>query len=123
MRKRVFLCGGFHSNWQDEMIEANHGFSYIDPRLYRTNDPHIYTPMNLGNIVRCDIVFANLEESNPGGQNAILEIGFALALGKPIVLVCNYLDRWPYIQQAVMVCNEFFGSLYAALAWWKDQRE
>jgi len=124
MRTRVFLCGGTHSGWQDRVKEANLRFSYIDPRAYaHINSPALYTPINLGNIARCDIVFANLEESNPGGQNSLLELGFALALGKRIVLVCDYLKRWPYVQQAVSACNEFFGALDRALEWWSMQHE
>jgi len=38
-------------------------------------------------VEKCDILFAYMQEDNPSGFGLTLEIGFARALHKPIILV------------------------------------
>jgi nucleoside 2-deoxyribosyltransferase len=56
-------------------------------------DPAEYTAWDLHAIRKCDLVLAYLEESNPGGPNVALELGYAHALGKPIILVNEKKSR------------------------------
>lgn len=83
----VYLAGGFHTNWQDKVMEAVSGFKYLDPRSHNLQDRDAYTLWDLTAIRACDCMFAYLEESNPGGYALALEIGFAKALGKQILFV------------------------------------
>jgi hypothetical protein len=83
----VYLAGGFQSGWQDRVKIAAPGLRYFDPRWHVLTKHNQYTFWDLEALRRCDWVFAYLEASNPGGYALALEIGFANALGKKIILV------------------------------------
>ncbi|WP_119313839.1 nucleoside 2-deoxyribosyltransferase domain-containing protein [Calidithermus terrae] len=85
--KHVYLAGGFHSGWQDRVIQQAPHFSYIDPRKHNLTESSEYTAWDLFAIRLCDIFFAYLEFSNPAGYALSLELGYAKALGKLIILV------------------------------------
>jgi hypothetical protein len=84
---KVYLAGGFHSGWQDSVIAVVPSFAYFDPRFHELKDENQYVLWDLEAIRRSDWVFAYLEATNPAGYALALEIGFAKALGKPVVLV------------------------------------
>jgi hypothetical protein len=83
----VYLAGGFQSGWQDKVKIAAPGLRYFDPRWHVLTEHSEYTFWDLEALRRCDWVFAYLEASNPGGYALALEVGFANALGKKIILV------------------------------------
>jgi hypothetical protein len=83
----VYLAGGSRSNWQDNVISALVGWNIIDPRTHHLSEERAYTAWDLDGIRRCDWLLANFEATNPGGYNLALEIGYAKALGKRIVLI------------------------------------
>jgi nucleoside 2-deoxyribosyltransferase len=84
---KVYLGGGFRSGWQSKARAAAPRLKFLDPSSHNLTDPIDFTKWDL-NAVRCsDIVFAYLEEHNPGGYSLALEIGYAKALHKVIVLV------------------------------------
>jgi hypothetical protein len=85
--KCVYLAGGFHSGWQGNVTGALPGVLFMDPRKHGLKDKAAYTLWDLEAIRRCDLVFAYLEEANPGGYALALEVGFAKALGKRIIFV------------------------------------
>jgi len=60
---------------------------FFDPREHKLQAADQYTLWDLDTVRRCDIVLAYLEHGNPGGYALSLEVGFAKALGKRIVLV------------------------------------
>jgi hypothetical protein len=84
---KVYLAGGFRSGWQDRVIAGVSRFSFFDPRVHGLQDNGHYTLWDLEAIRRSDLVFAYLEATNPGGYALALEVGFAKALGKRIILV------------------------------------
>ena len=63
------------------------GVSILDPREDGLEAPGEYTKWDLDAIRQSDWVFAYLETSNPGGYALALEVGFATALSKKILLV------------------------------------
>lgn len=83
--KSVYLAGGFKTRWQDQVTESAPYFNYIDPSLHGIEDPVLYTEWDLKGVKRSDIVFANMEGSNPGGYAMAMEVGYAKALGKVII--------------------------------------
>lgn len=83
----IYLGGGFQSGWQDQIKAAVQRFVYYDPRFHRLRDKDQYTMWDLEAIRRSDWIFAYLEASNPGGYALAVEIGYAKALGKRIVLI------------------------------------
>jgi nucleoside 2-deoxyribosyltransferase len=68
------------------------GVIFIDPSLHGLDDPAQYTPWDLLGIETCDVVFAYMEEDNPSGYGLSLEVGYARALGKLVILVDAKMD-------------------------------
>jgi nucleoside 2-deoxyribosyltransferase len=83
----IYLAGGFQSGWQDELLANVKGFRFYDPRVHRLGNGDQYTIWDLEAIRRSDWVFACLEASNPGGYSLALEVGYAKALGKRVILL------------------------------------
>lgn len=91
--KKIYLAGGFGSNWQVEVFaRLSDAFVLLDPSAHNIQDPAEYTRWDLEAIRESDIVLANMEASNPGGYSLALEVGFAKALGKRIFMVDQIQD-------------------------------
>lgn len=86
-QKTVYLAGGFHTGWQDTVKTRLPYVKYLDPRVHNFQKKEDYTKWDLNAIKNSDVIFAYLESSNPGGYAMVLEIGYAKALNKTIVLV------------------------------------
>ena len=96
---RVYLSGGFVTDWQLKVIESVPEAEFYNPADFELRGLKagqipvgIYGPMDLAQIKLCDVVFAYLESSNPTPINVCFEVGYALGLGK-IVIFCN---EWTY---------------------------
>jgi nucleoside 2-deoxyribosyltransferase len=85
------LAGGFHSNWQASVRQAVDA-EWLDPSTHDLSDPRAYTAWDLQALRSCDVVFAYLERSNPGGYALALEVGYAAASSKPIILIDQHDD-------------------------------
>jgi nucleoside 2-deoxyribosyltransferase len=86
-RLKVYLAGGFQSGWQEWIVKALPSFDYFDPRSHGLTTKAEYTAWDLEAIRHSDCVFAYIESTNPGGYALALEVGFAKALGKFVILV------------------------------------
>lgn len=87
-KQKVFLSGGFKSNWQQKVIDSlGEKFIYFNPREHMLDDPNEYTFWDIHFIKQADIVFAYLEKENPSGLGLIFEIGIAYGLNKTIILI------------------------------------
>lgn len=89
----VYLAGGFKSRWQDSVKQNCHEAVFFDPSTHGIQSPHLYTKWDLDAIAKCDVVFAYIERDNPGGYALALEIGYAKALKKYIILVEEHADE------------------------------
>jgi nucleoside 2-deoxyribosyltransferase len=90
MNIKVFLSGGMNeSNWQQEVIDSVgiDGYIYFNPREHFLKESNEYTMWDLFYVKNCDVVFAYMQKDNPSGFGLTLEIGYAAALGKQIVLI------------------------------------
>ena len=95
MKLKVYLAGGMKSGWQDKVrrkiyaanSEKFDRFEFFNPSTHGLTDSKEYTTWDLFHVQHCDIVFAYMEEANLSGYGLALEIGFAKALGKTIILV------------------------------------
>ncbi len=88
MKQAVYLAGGFGSNWQERVIaELGGKFTFFNPQKHALSEAPEYTSWDLHFVQRCDILFAYMEATNPSGIGLTLEVGFAKALNKTIVLV------------------------------------
>lgn len=90
---RVYLAGGLNSKWRDRVMAEVPDAIYIDPRTHDLeDDARAYAAWDLLGVDRCDIVFAYLERDNPSGLGLALEMGYAKAKGKAILLVDERCD-------------------------------
>lgn len=119
--KKVYLAGGFHSGWQDEVYRVLKGCEILDPRKHGLTAPKDYTEWDLEALQRCDYVLANMEETNPGGYSLALEVGYAKALGKQIIVVDQITDPEikKYFEMVRQVANIVFNRYDEALAYLK----
>lgn len=83
----IYLAGGFKSNWQDMVINKFDSFVFYNPKSHNLESPMEYTVWDLSAIKKSDLIFAYLERDNPGGYALSLEIGYASALGKFVILI------------------------------------
>jgi hypothetical protein len=102
--KRVYLAGGFHSGWQDRVIQSVEGFKWLDPRKHGMQAAAAYTDWDLQAIRACDILLAHAESTNPGLYSLALEIGFARAINKKIILVVP-ADIAPSTKKYLSMCE------------------
>lgn len=87
-KSKVFLSGGFRSDWQSQIIEdLKHQFIFFNPREHGLADSEGYTTWDIHFIKECDILFAFMEESNPSGYGLAFELGLAYSLNKTIILI------------------------------------
>jgi len=87
-KPKVFLSGGFKSNWQQSLIsELKDYFIFFNPREHGLNDPDRYTTWDIHYVRECDIFFGYMESTNPSGYGLAFELGLAFAISKTIILV------------------------------------
>ena len=115
--KKLYLAGGFRSGWQSVAIAKLRGFELLDPSSHNIQDSAEYTRWDLDAIQLSDIVLANMEASNPGGYSLALEVGFAKALGKTIILVDQIEDPSisRYFEMVRQCSDRIFSSLDEAI--------
>lgn len=89
---RIYLAGGFKTNWQDEVMHKAPSHSYLNPRKSGLTDWREYSAWDLNAIEHCDWVFAYFEEGNPSGFGLVLEIGYAKGLGKRVIF-CDEISE------------------------------
>lgn len=88
MKQKVYLAGGIRSNWQ-EKVTSQVDADFFNPRTKEVDK--VLTLQEFGTwdlhfIKSCDIVFAYMEKTNPSGIGMSVEIGYAKALNKTVIL-------------------------------------
>ena len=84
---KIYLAGGMKGTWQDRIREVLPNHTCYDPRDHNLSNPVDYTKWDLDHVKKADLIFAVFTKDNPSGFGMSLEIGYAHALGIPIVLV------------------------------------
>jgi hypothetical protein len=90
METRVYLAGGMNeSNWQQKVIDSvgKQNFVFYNPREHALVDSKEYTFWDLFYVKQSDILFAYMQGDNPSGIGLTLEIGYARAMDKSIILI------------------------------------
>lgn len=84
----VYLAGGLSSGWQQKVIAAlERQFVFYNPGAHEINEGEEYTAWDLHYVRRCDIMFGYMEATNPSGIGLSLEVGYARAMAKTVILV------------------------------------
>ncbi len=61
-KPKVFLSGGFKSNWQKAVIdEFKENFTFFNPREHALEDANLYTTWDIHYVRECDIFFGYME--------------------------------------------------------------
>jgi len=86
---KVYLAGGLATNWRSPILdELSDSFIFFNPQDHGLEEcSKQFTNWDLFHVKQCDIVFAYMEERNQSGYGLTLEIGYAKALDKLIILV------------------------------------
>lgn len=93
-KAKVYLSGGFKSNWQAQVIgDLKDKFVFFNPREHGLDNSDFYTAWDIHFVKECDIIFAYMEHSNPSGYGLSFELGMAYALNKTIILVDEKSDQ------------------------------
>lgn len=90
MEIKIYLAGGMNeSNWQKTVIESVKldNIVFFNPREHGLIESREYTLWDILYLKKSDIVFAYMEKDNPSGLGLSLEIGYARALDKTIILI------------------------------------
>ena len=114
----IYLAGGFRSGWQQNVHKFLPNAEILDPSLHGLCDPVEYTAWDLDAITLCDYVLAYMEEQNPGGYALALEVGYAKALGRSIVLVEEHATerRRMAFEMVRQIADHTFDTLADALS-------
>ena len=100
---KIYLAGGMHGDWRSIYTESIRA-DFLDPKTHNLTVADEYTLWDLTAIEQCDVFLGFMEADNPSGQGLTLEIGYAKALGKKIILVVEDefvdQDRYRYFMMA-----------------------
>lgn len=114
--KIIYLAGGMKSQWQDRVIAALPYCKFIDPRTHGLADEKAYTEWDLCGIRSSTLVMAYMDSENPSGFGLSLEVGYAKAMQKKIVYVCeDTTPRQRYFGMVRACADEVYASLDAAI--------
>ena len=88
---KIYLAGGFHSGWQAKVIEACPNHTYYNPADKEPSnvrwEVNKFGAWDLHHIRKSDLIFANMERTNPGGIGLATEVGYAYGIGSTVILV------------------------------------
>lgn len=92
---KAYLAGGTHSNWQDIFIKRYPNCEFIDPSDWKglIIEPE-YTTADVIGINGSDLLICYFEPTNPSGLGLAFEIGYAVGLGIPVVLIDEKKDKY-----------------------------
>lgn len=88
MKPKIYLAGGFKGGWHEKVI-ASLGKKFIiyNPQTHNLDDIERYTAWDLYHVDKCDILLGYMRSDNPSGYGLALEIGYATAKNKLVILV------------------------------------
>lgn len=113
----IYLAGDMRSGWQDAFAAMLPPQICVkDPSKHGLKVPAEYTKWDLDAVRDSQLVVAYMGPHNPSGYGMALEIGYAHALGRPIIFVdCMGTDwRSEYFGMVRSVASEIVGSFEEA---------
>jgi len=91
---KVYLSGGFHSDWQEIVKNSCPGIHFINPKDHGLKDQKEFSLWDIVGVEQCDVVLAYMEADNPGGQGLCYECGYGKGKGKLVIIVDEKMDRY-----------------------------
>jgi len=111
---KIYLAGGMRSAWRETVKKNLSDVHFIDPCDHGFSAPAFYSAWDNVGVEQADVVLAYLEADNPSGIGMAYEIGKAVGMGKPVVLVDEKDDKYTQIlrESAALVCPHLSGAVY-----------
>ena len=107
MKLKIYLAGGFKGGWHDYVIEKlGDSFIYFNPQKHQLDDVEMYTAWDLFHVKKCDILLGFMTEDNPSGYGLALEIGYAKAQNKLIILIDERSKKDNAFKRYFSICHE-----------------
>lgn len=124
LKEKVYLAGGMKSGWQDKIIKQfGNKYIFLNPRDHQLSISEQYTTWDLHYVKKADIILAYMEKDNPSGYGMTLEIGYAQALNKTIILIdersaidTSFANRFKIVRESSSVV---FNNLTDGLAFFE----
>jgi nucleoside 2-deoxyribosyltransferase len=114
----VYLAGGMTNPWREQAKSELSQFLFLEPTR-ELSHPDSYTARDLLMVRDADITLAFMESDNPSGIGMTLEIGYALGLGKTVVLVNESTNRYTAIlESAISLVFHSFSEMVEELRKW-----
>ncbi|MEO7977690.1 nucleoside 2-deoxyribosyltransferase domain-containing protein [Flavobacterium sp.] len=107
MKTKIYLAGGFKGGWQNDVIKKlSLDFIFFNPQKHDLDDVEKYTTWDLYHVEKCDILLGYMSKENPSGYGLALEIGYAKALNKLIILVDERSKIDETFKRYFSICKE-----------------
>lgn len=119
---KVYLAGSFQSGWR-EKLKCIDEISFIDPSIKEHNNPlkaEEYVAWDLWAIQSSDMVFAYMANTNPSGYGLSIELGYAKALNKLIILILeDGHEKDKYLQFLKPIADVVYNNLEEGIRYLK----
>lgn len=113
-KQTVYLAGGFNSDWRDK-VKLCTNVEFIDPKEKEIKKEFTwfeYGCWDLHYIKQTDICFVYMEKTNPSGFGLSVEIGYAKAMNKTVILILeNGHEKDKYLQFLKTVADVVYDNL------------
>lgn len=116
MKNRIYLAGGFRGEWQEYIIEKlGSEFEIFNPKKHELESVKMYTTWDLFHVDKCDILFGYMKADNPSGYGLALEIGYAKAKNKLIILIDERSKNDPDFKKYFAICQESSSLIFQSI--------
>lgn len=116
LKRSVYLAGGFGGDWHSTAMESLiEDFYVFDPKQHEIEDPNKYTQWDLFHISKCDILLGYMAEDNPSGYGLALEIGYAKANNKLVILVDRKSEKDELFRKYFAMCHQSADLVFSSL--------
>lgn len=107
MKSKIYLAGGFKGDWHKKVIkELNTNFTLFNPEEHKLKNSDQYTAWDLFHVDKSDILLGYMARDNPSGYGLALEVGYAKAKGKLIILIDERSKIDVTFKKYFLICKE-----------------
>ena len=107
MKTNIYLAGGFKGGWHDYVIKKlGAHYNFFNPSKHNLDETDKYSTWDLYHVDKCDILLCYMSEDNPSGYGLALEIGYAKAKNKLIILIDQRSPKDTSFQRYFSICHE-----------------
>ena len=106
---KIYLAGGFNSDWQERVIKGAPQHDYYNPKTDADQTAaYLWTTQEIEALKESDLMVAFFEKDNPSGLGLAKEMGWATILKIPVI----YIDEHDRLNEFLCACSK---RIYAKL--------